>query len=50
MRFLAVLELFKQGWIDLDQPDDLRRAHRSSGSGTDDVDRADLAFVDVYDG
>ena len=49
VRFLAVLELFKQGWIDLEQP------HSLGGLtvvwlGEDDVDEHDLAFVDAYDG
>ncbi len=49
MRFLAVLELFKQGLVELDQVDDLRR-HRVIWLGAD-VDVAEaLAGVDVYEG
>jgi segregation and condensation protein A len=49
VRFLAVLELYKQGWIDIEAP-------RTVGEltvvwlGEDDVDAEDLAFVDAYDG
>ncbi len=50
MRFLAVLELFKHGLVDLDQP-------RTFGDieivwvGEDGRDRAErLAAVDAYDG
>ncbi len=49
VHFLAVLELFKQGWIDIEQP------HSLGGLtvvwlGQDDVDEHDLAFVDAYNG
>lgn len=49
VRFLAVLELFKQGFVDLDQP-------RTFGDiqivwlGRDRSELAELAPVDVYDG
>jgi segregation and condensation protein A len=52
VQFLAVLELYKQGWIDLQQVD-------SPGALTvvwtgrpddDGLDLDDLAFVDAYDG
>lgn len=49
VRFLAVLELYKQGWIDIE-------AHQVLGGltvvwlGEDEVDAEDLAFVDAYDG
>ena len=49
VRFLAVLELFKQGFVDLDQP-------RSFGDieivwlGRDRSELEDLAGVDAYDG
>ena len=49
VRFLAVLELFKQGWIDLHQPD-LLGGLVVEWLGSDDVDEHDLAFVDAYDG
>ena len=38
VRFLAVLELYKQGLVELDQADDLRRARRSMWLGGDDAD------------
>ncbi|MDZ7676347.1 MAG: ScpA family protein [Acidimicrobiales bacterium] len=49
VRFLAVLELFKQGWIDIEQP------HTLGGLevvwlGTAEVDEVDLELVDAYDG
>ena len=49
VRFLAILELFKQGFIDLDQP-------RSFGDiqivwlGRDRSELEELAAVDAYDG
>ena len=49
MRFLAVLELFKQGFVDLDQP-------RTFGDiqivwlGRDRSELEELAPVDAYDG
>lgn len=49
VRFLAVLELFKQGWIDLEQPQTLGMLS-VVWKGADDVDAEDLAFVDAYDG
>ena len=56
MRFLAVLELYKQGLIDLDQASSLRR-HRDPLAGPTTqasvIGRptgADLAVVDAYEG
>ena len=49
VRFLAVLELFKNGWVELDQPTTFGELS-ISWTGTEDEDRADLTFVDVYDG
>jgi segregation and condensation protein A len=49
VRFLAVLELFKQGWIDIHQPE-LLGGLVVEWLGSDDVDEHDLAFVDAYDG
>lgn len=49
VRFLAVLELFKQGWIDLEQPHLLGRLE-IVWLGAAEVDAEDLAFVDAYDG
>ena len=49
VHFLAVLELFKQGWIDLEQPETFGGLH-VVWLGEDDVDAEDLAFVDAYDG
>ena len=50
MRFLAVLELFKQGLVDLDQPTHLRRHRgRVARPWTWSALEA-LAAVDVYDG
>lgn len=49
VRFLAVLEMYKQGYIDLHQTDrfgDLTIVW----IGTDGVSATDLAFVDAYDG
>ncbi|HUW02428.1 MAG TPA: segregation/condensation protein A [Acidimicrobiales bacterium] len=49
VRFLAVLEMYKQGYIDLHQTDrfgDLTIVWL----GTDGVAAGDLSFVDVYDG
>jgi segregation and condensation protein A len=49
VRFLAVLELFKQGFVDLDQP-------RTFGDiqivwlGRDRSELEELAAVDAYDG
>ena len=49
VRFLAVLELFKQGLIDVDQP-----AHFGDidiiWTGGEERDSADLALVDLYEG
>jgi segregation and condensation protein A len=49
VRFLAVLELFKQGWIDLHQPE-LLGGLVVEWIGSEGVDEHDLAFVDAYDG
>ncbi len=49
VRFLAVLELFKQGWIDIEQPASLGEL-TVVWVGREDVDDHDLAFVDAYDG
>lgn len=49
VRFLAVLELFKSGWVELDQTATFGEL-TISWTGADDQDRADLTFVDVYDG
>ena len=49
VRFLAVLELFKQGFVDLDQP-------RTFGDiqivwlGRDHSELEELPMVDAYDG
>ena len=50
VRFLAVLELFKQGWVDLHQPQLLGGLVVEWIGQGDDVDADDLAFVDAYDG
>ena len=52
VRFLAVLELFKQGWIDLHQPDTLGALTIEWLGRPDDfeLDASDLGFVDAYDG
>lgn len=55
VRFLAVLELYKQGWIDLDQPGALGAltitwTGRPDDDDDLDLDVEDLAFVDAYDG
>lgn len=49
VHFLAVLEMYKQGWIDIEMP------HTVGGLdvvwlGDTDVADEDLAFVDAYDG
>jgi segregation and condensation protein A len=49
VRFLAVLELFKQGLVDLDQPTTFGEID-IVWLGTIDHDHADLAAIDVYDG
>jgi segregation and condensation protein A len=49
VRFLAVLELFKNGWVELDQAATFGEL-TISWTGTGDQDSGDLAFVDVYDG
>ena len=55
VRFLALLELYKQGWIDLCQPTTLAEltivwtgCGDPDGAGTDRLDQ--LALVDAYDG
>jgi segregation and condensation protein A len=52
VRFLAVLELYKQGWIDLQQPDALGAlvVIWTGRPEDDELDLDDLAFVDAYDG
>lgn len=50
VHFLAVLELFKQGWIDLHQPQLLGGLVVEWIGHGGDVDTDDLAFVDAYDG
>jgi segregation and condensation protein A len=52
VRFLAVLELYKQGWIDLCQPDTLGALTVvwTGRPDEDELDVDDLAFVDAYDG
>lgn len=54
VRFLAVLELFKQGWIDLDQSGTVGSLMVTwRGVGEDipaDVAAANLDFIDAYDG
>ncbi len=49
VRFLAVLELYKQGWIDIEQPQTVGGLE-VVWLGGDAVDDEDLAFVDAYDG
>jgi segregation and condensation protein A len=52
VRFLAVLELYKQGWIDLHQPATLGALTVIWTGRPDelDLDVDDLGFVDAYDG
>ncbi len=52
VRFLAVLELYKQGWIDLEQVDSLGALTVvwTGRPDDDELDLDDLAFVDAYDG
>lgn len=53
VHFLAVLELFKQGWVELDQAETFGELTVSwVGADADDgaADERDLAFVDAYDG
>ena len=54
VRFLAVLELFKQGMIDLDQPSTFGDLTISWVGGDSDEDRSVLAGiaarVDTYEG
>jgi len=52
VRFLAVLELYKQGWIDLEQPESLGALTVvwTGRPDDDELDLEDLAFVDAYDG
>jgi segregation and condensation protein A len=49
VRFLAVLELYKQGWIEIHQPE-LLGGLVVEWTGSEGVDEHDLAFVDAYDG
>ncbi|HNI35763.1 MAG TPA: segregation/condensation protein A, partial [Microthrixaceae bacterium] len=49
VRFLAILELFKQGYVDLDQPANFGDIQiRWTGGEAGDV--ADLELVDMYEG
>ena len=52
VRFLAVLELYKQGWIDLEQVGSLGALTVvwTGRPDDDELDLDDLAFVDAYDG
>lgn len=55
VRFLAVLELYKQGWVDLDQAGtlgslDITWLGREGAEATFGEGSADLDFVDAYDG
>jgi chromatin segregation and condensation protein Rec8/ScpA/Scc1 (kleisin family) len=51
VRFLAVLELYKQGLVDLDQVDTFGELDRRlAGPATTTTTTGDLAFVDAYDG
>ena len=52
VRFLAVLELYKQGWIDLEQVGSLGALTVvwTGRPDEDELDLDDLAFVDAYDG
>ena len=47
VRFLAVLELFKQGLIEIDQVDLFGDIHVSWLPG---ADRAEIDLIDVYEG
>jgi segregation and condensation protein A len=49
VRFLAVLELFKQGWVDLDQATNFGDIS-ITWLGREDEHVPDLAVIDVYDG
>ena len=49
VHFLAVLELFKQGFVDLDQPETFGDIQIVWIAGAD-VAADDLALVDAYDG
>ena len=49
VRFLAVLELFKNGWVELDQATTFGELS-ISWTGGDQHGRTDLDFVDAYDG
>jgi segregation and condensation protein A len=49
VRFLAVLELFKNGWVELDQTATFGEII-IYWTGTGESEDADLSFVDVYDG
>lgn len=52
VRFLAVLELYKQGWIDLEQTSTLSALTViwTGRPDDDDLHVEDLGFVDAYDG
>jgi len=47
VRFLAVLELFKQGLVEIDQVDTFGDIHVSWLTG---ADLADIDLIDVYEG
>jgi segregation and condensation protein A len=49
VRFLAVLELFKQGFVDLDQAERFGEIEITWIAGSDAVD-ADTILVDAYEG
>ena len=49
IRFLAVLELFKQGWVELDQAANFGEI-AITWLGRDDEHVPDFAVIDVYDG
>lgn len=49
VHFLAILELFKQGLVDLDQPESFGDI-QVTWLAEDRIDAADLTLVDAYDG
>ncbi|MEZ5208491.1 MAG: segregation/condensation protein A [Acidimicrobiales bacterium] len=50
VRFLAILELFKQGVVDIDQPSAFGDITVLWCGGTERLHLDDLAAVDAYDG
>ena len=50
VRFLAVLELFKQGLVELDQAERVRRHRRSQWTGGDADRQRWRCAIDVYEG